>query len=215
MKIKFIITVQGTVTDAESATVLNLQGQDYQTVDTTANESKALNEVIAGLEDSYTHICILSAGSTISQNFFTHAETYTEENAVMVPITEWSEKDAEGKDQFRAFLSSFVWSSAFADEVGLFTLKLLLQQIDNTLYGTLIPLAIAKKYKFKESFQYYNHNEYLCRLADNGVDIIGIPKWMANLKMDYQYTTIDNETKTKYFKAVQEQYKTADEVAIA
>lgn len=174
------------------------------------NEMFTLNAYIFTLKDDVSHVCLLPNGSEITNKYRTMMETYVEENALMLPIVEWTEPDAEGKDEFKAFLNSYVYQSALTEELGIVDLKFAKQQLDNTLYGALLPVSILKENKFKEKFLYYNHNEYLCRLASKGVEILGVQKYCVKLKNDYALKGVDNETKTKYFNAVITSYELED-----
>lgn len=215
MKTKFIlIKKEGEAVNFQTLTSITDQydEKDCQVMEiANDNEMFSLNAYIFTLTSEYSHVCLVPNGSVLTNKYRAITESYVEEGAVMLPIVEWCE-EIDGKDEFKAFLNSYVYQSALTEELGIVDLKFAKQQLDNTLYGALIPVQILKENKFKEKFLYYNHNEYLCRLANKGIEILGIPKYCMKLKNDYSLKDVDNETKTKYFGAVISSYDKEDVV---
>lgn len=214
MKTKFLILKQASEKVSEKTLASIRQQYDEESIQildiANDNEAYTLNSYIFTLKNEFTHICLVPNGSELTNKFKAITDTYIEKGAIMLPIVEWCEEDSEGKDSFKAFLNSYVYQSALTEEMGTVDLKFAKQQLDNTLYGALIPVSIAKENKFKEKFLYYNHNEYLCRVASKGVEILGIQKYCFKLKVDYALKDVDNETKTKYFNAVLSSYELED-----
>lgn len=214
MKTKFFILKQESEKVSEKTLTSIRQQYDEESIQivdiANNNEAYTLNACVFTLKEEYTHFCLVPNGSELTNKFKAITDTYIEEGAIMLPIVEWCEEDSEGQDAFKAFLNSYVYQSALTEEMGTVDLKFAKQQLDNTLYGALIPVSVAKENKFKEKFLYYNHNEYLCRVASKGVEILGVQKYCFKLKVDYALKDVDNETKTKYFNAVLSSYELED-----
>lgn len=216
-KIKFIITsTSGYDMNSERQTTIDsLPEKDYTVITsiTPETEPKLINEMVTALDSEYTHVCIVPEGSIVQPIFSECTTTYFEDNAILLPIVEWSEKE-DDIDTFKAFLNAYLFQSSLTEEVGMMDLKYASQQLDNTLYGALIPVSILKEHKLKENFTYYNHNEYFCRLASKEVSIVGVPKNCLKLNADYSLREVSNEAKTAYFSAVLERYKTEEDLAV-
>lgn len=214
MKPKFLILKQTSEKVSQKTLASIRQQYDEESIQVldiaNDNEAFTINSYVFTLKEEFTHVCLVPNGSELTNKFKAIVDTYIEENTVMLPIVEWCEENEAGEDSFKAFLNSYVYQSALTEEMGSVDLKFAKQQLDNTLYGALIPTSILKENKLKEKFLYYNHNEYLCRLANKGVDILGIQKYCFKLKVDYALKDVDNDTKTKYFNAVLSSYELED-----
>lgn len=218
MKINYILLVpQGQEPNPESlkSFTVNQKEDDSVTIASiVTTEEAAINEAVEKTDDSFTHVCIISNENNIIPLYREIVADYLTDDTVLIPMVELCLKDGD-KFTFRGFLNTCVWKPYLADNIGNFDLKLTKQQIDLTLYGSLIPLKIAKANKFKSNIKYYSHFEYLNRLAHKEVAIKGIPKVIVRCPMDYELKGVPKEEKVKFFKAAQIEYESDEDKVIA
>lgn len=172
-------------------------------------EEEVINEYISTLkEDEFTHICIINDGSILKDNFSRVMNTYVDNNeTVYLPIVELNnDSDNKGVLSFKGFLNSSIWKPYFAEEVGVLDLPLSKRGVDLILYGALIPLSVVKKYKFKPEIKYYSSFEFLNRIINSSIPVLGIPKVTFKCITDYELKGVTKEEKVKFFKLATTDY---------
>lgn len=213
MKINYIIVTeekQDILTETSESVNAILTEEDKSTVVTYTedNEAKVINEYVKDLV-GFTHICIVSNGSVISESINTVIKSYIKDTeavylplvSYLVPVPDTNEYDLKG------VLNSCIWKPYLAHKTGVLNLDLSLKQLDTTLYGSFIPLTLLQKYLFKEDIKYFSFFEFLNRITYKKEKVIGIPKIGFHLKKDYELKSVDNKEKVIYFKQAQESYK--------
>lgn len=220
MKIKYIITVPKTddltETNLMSDTLKSITGiigePSYKDAVATVRfeegkEEIGINAEVSNTDDSFTHVVVINAGSSLKDHFRTTAIEYvTYSNVVYLPLVElYSDEDGAGLD-FRAFLNSSVWKPYFTDEPGILDAKLAKRGVDLILYGAIIPLAVLKAHPLKEDIKYYSYFEFFNRIIHNKTQILGLPKTMVKCIKDYELKSVSKEEKIEEFKKAQLEY---------
>jgi hypothetical protein len=167
-------------------------------------------------EQGVTHIVIVPNKSTITQNFHSIAEQYTnQENTIYLPVVQYFELSEDGKEsKFRGLLNTCMWKPYGNNEYGLINEDLAVKQIDTTLYGAIIPLDTLKTYPLKTKIKFYSFFEYISRMVHKGVVVQGIPKVTVLYTADDTLKKATQEEKVKYFTACQSEYKNDTDVEL-
>lgn len=217
MKIKYIVTVPKTddvketnlVSDTlKSVTAIIGSSKDEVSVvryELNKEEEEINKEVLEKTANTFTHIVVINAGSTLKDHFRKTVEEYvgSDVETVFLPIVELYTEE-EGNYSFRAFLNSSLWKPYLTDEVGKLDLKLSKRGIDLIQYGALIPLDVIKKYAFKTDIKYYSYFEFFNRILHNGVKVLSIPRTVLTCKKDYELKSVPKDEKIEEFKKTQE-----------
>ena len=74
------------------------------------------------------------------------------------------------------------------------------------LYGALIPVSVVQKYKFKTDIKYYSFFEYLNRIINSSVPVLGIPKVTLKCIKDYELKGVPKQEKIDFFKKATTDY---------
>lgn len=218
LKIKYIVTVPKTddltETNLTSDTLKSIVGIVGTTRDAVATvrfdegkEEVEINAEVAATDDSFTHVVVINAGSSLKDHFRSTADEYvTDSEKVYLPLVElYTEEETTGLD-FRAFLNSSVWKPYFTDELGILDAKLAKRGVDLILYGAIIPLSVIKAQPLREDIKYYSYFEFFNRILHNKIEIIGLPKTMAKCIKDYELKSIPKDVKIEEFKKAQIEY---------
>lgn len=210
MKLAFIIT-EHAVEKTDGKTVESIKLNDKEAVILRAiwsdekNEETAINECIESVGEDITHACIIPDGSTLSEKYLGITSQYTkDEKTVYMPLVSYY-YDPEG-EKFKGFLNATLWKPHVAEELGVVDLKLSTKQADTTLYFSIIPVEVLKKFKFNIEMKFFSQFEYLNRIVKNEVTVLGIPKAVANLNKDYELKKEDKKEKIVWFEKAREGY---------
>lgn len=217
MKIKYIVTVPKSddvkETNLVSDTLKSITGIIGSSKDEVSvvryepnKEEEEINKEISNkTANTFTHVVIVNAGSTLKDHFRKTAEEYvnTDQETVFLPIVELYTEE-EGNYSFRAFLNSSLWKPYLTDEVGKLDLKLSKRGIDLIQYGALIPLNVLQKYPFKQDIKYYSYFEFFNRVLQNDVKVVSIPRTLLVCKKDYELKNVPKDEKLEEFKKTQE-----------
>jgi len=172
-------------------------------VDEKNDEATVLNKAIKEAKDDYTHIVILPQDFSLNENYLSLIKEYCkDEKTVYLPLVEL--QDLEGN--FKGVINSSFWWANFCIEQGKLDDSTALKQVDTTLYSGLIPLSVAKKYKFKKDLRIYYHFEFLNKITSSKVAVVGVPKILSTISYDYTLEGISKEEKIELFEAARKEY---------
>lgn len=219
MKIKYIVTVPKSddvketnqVSDTlKSITTIIGSSKDEVSVvryELNKEEEEINKEIATKTSDTFTHVVIINAGSTLKDHFRKTVEEYvnTDQETVFLPIVELHTEE-EGNYSFRAFLNSSLWKPYLTDEVGKLDLKLSKRGIDLIQYGAIIPLNLLKKFPFKEDIKYYSYFEFFNRILNNNMKVVSIPRTLLLCRKDYELKNVSKDEKLEEFKKTQEMF---------
>lgn len=219
MKIKYIVTVPKTDDLTETNLISDTLKSVTRIIGTTRDavatvryeegkEEIGINNEVTNTDDSFTHIVLINAGSSLKDHFRTTAEEYViDPKMVYLPLVElYTEEELTGLD-FRAFLNSSVWKPYFTDEAGVLDAKLAKRGVDLIHYGAIIPLSVIKTHPLREDIKYYSYFEFFNRILHNNVLVNGVPKAMMKCIKDYELKAIPKEEKMEEFKKAQITYE--------
>lgn len=196
-------------------------GDDLETDLPLIGFEAPLNELIAKNYDVYsakgiTHVCIVPDGSSLIEEYRNIVEQYVkDDNTVCMPIVQYYEQAENEDPKFRGLLNTCMWKPyVMNNQYGYVGQELAVKQIDTTLYGSIIPLNVLKKYPFKTKIKYYSFFEYISRLVSKNVVVRGIPKVGVTVVSDDVLKNVPKEEKIKYFTACQTAYKNDEDIEI-
>jgi hypothetical protein len=208
IKINYLVTVNGDKASAQTDTleaikkVLIAKDKITQVCFGTLSEEEALNAHITSINPGdFTHIVIINNKSLLRDFAAKVNETYvTDLEAVYIPLVELCNDEKDGKVTFKGFLNSSIWKPYMAEETGILDQALTSKGADLILYGALIPVTVAQKHKFKPEIKHYSFFEYLNRLVNQEVNVIGIPKVTLRCVKDYELKDVPKEEKIAAWK---------------
>jgi|ERR1035437_828774 hypothetical protein len=169
----------------------------------TDDEAVVLNKVIKETSDEYSHIVILPTEYVLYNNYLDIIkEYYKDEKTIYCPLVEL--KDSEGN--FKGVINSSIWWPSFTQQPGILDIEAAIKQVDTTLYGSLIPLSLLKKYKFKKDLNIYYQFEFLNKISSTNNKIQGVPKILLSVVFDYMVESCSKEKKAEMFENARKEY---------
>lgn len=108
-------------------------------------------------------------------------------------------------------LNKHIWNSMISYEPGILDLDLALKQIDSTVFGAFIPVALFfNKDYYNPELKHYQQYHLLNHLADGDNLVVGIPKITITVNgWDFKLAGISQEEKTEHFELSRIDWKKA------
>jgi len=171
-------------------------------------EATVLNKTIKSLKkEDYSHIILLPNEAIIYDSYCSITKEYLEnDKTIYLPLSTLVDE----KSNFKGIVNSSIWWPSLTENPGILDKRSALNQVDTTLYGGLIPLEIAKKYKFKKGLDIYYHFEFINKVISKKVTIKGIPKLLTKVTYDYSLKNVTKEKKIEMFEAARKEYQNLD-----